>query len=126
MHGTYWSRQNRARSSCSDEQGDISSLLAYTPAVEYGADYDKVSMVQEQFSCKLLTHNAYNRTKCLQTALVHVSFNFIIGQHPQNAKEPEIIPFAMAAGKIKCASLVNGACNDANNNGGMTSLNLMI
>ena len=49
----------------------------------------------------------------------------IIKNNSQNAKEPEITPFAIAAGKMVCASFVNGACNAANKKGGITSLKLI-
>lgn len=42
----------------------------------------------------------------------------------QNVKEPAMMPFAIAVGKIVCASFVKGACSAANKVGGMTSLNL--
>ena len=45
-------------------------------------------------------------------------------RHLQNAKEPEMMPFAMAVGKIMYANWVNGACNMKNNAGGITNLKL--
>jgi hypothetical protein len=48
-----------------------------------------------------------------------------IDPNSQNVNDPEITPFAIAAGKRMCANLVKGACNAANKNGGMTSLKLI-
>jgi hypothetical protein len=46
------------------------------------------------------------------------------GQYSQKVKLPEMIPFAIATGKIAYASWVNGSWRMKNNGGGMTSLNL--
>ena len=49
----------------------------------------------------------------------------MIGNHHlQNAKEPEMIPFAMAVGKIMYANRVKGACRMKNSAGGITNLKL--
>jgi hypothetical protein len=42
----------------------------------------------------------------------------------QKVKLPEMIPFAIATGKIAYASWVKGSWRMKNNGGGMTSLNL--
>jgi hypothetical protein len=46
------------------------------------------------------------------------------GEYLQKVKLPEMIPFAIATGKIAYASWVNGSWRMKNNGGGITSLNL--
>ena len=45
-------------------------------------------------------------------------------EYLQKVKLPEMIPFAIATGKIAYASWVNGSWRMKNNGGGITSLNL--
>lgn len=46
-------------------------------------------------------------------------------EYLQNVNDPEMMPFAIAAGKRMCARRVKGACKMANNVGGITSLSLI-
>ena len=71
----------------------------------------------------VLTHSAYSRKERLQA--VGQTEKSKLRSHLQNAKEPEMMPFAMGVGNILYASWVNGACRVPNKIGGITSLKLL-